>query len=66
VWVDGCNITWISSLETLLSCLSQLICLESREVMHIIHQLSKLLGPKYRNLVGRIRKAEARYIDETS
>ena len=36
------------------------------EIMHIVHRLSKHLGPKYRNLVMRIRKAKARYIDETS
>ncbi|MHB8359934.1 MAG: IS66 family transposase [Thermoplasmataceae archaeon] len=36
------------------------------EVMHIIHQLSIHLGSAYRNLVGRIRKAKSRYIDETS
>ncbi|MHB1662417.1 MAG: IS66 family transposase, partial [Thermoplasmataceae archaeon] len=35
------------------------------EVMHIVHQLSRHLGQKYRNLVKRIRKARARYIDET-
>ena len=36
------------------------------EVMHIVHQLSRHLGPDYRNLVKRIRKARARYMDETS
>ena len=36
------------------------------EIMHIVHQLSKHLGPEYRNLVRRIRKAGARYMDETS
>ena len=34
--------------------------------MHIVHRLSKHLGPEYRNLVRRIRKAGARYMDETS
>jgi hypothetical protein len=36
------------------------------EAMHIVHQLSRHLGPDYRNHVKRIRKARARYMDETS
>ena len=35
------------------------------EIMNIIRLLSRHLGPKYRNLVRRIRRAKARYIDET-
>ena len=35
------------------------------EIMNIIRLLSRHLGPKYRNLVMRIRRAKARYIDET-
>ena len=34
--------------------------------MHIVKQLSKYLGKDYKKLVKRIRKAKARYIDETS
>ncbi len=36
------------------------------EVMHIVHQLSRHLGPEYRRLVRRIRMARARYMDETT
>ena len=36
------------------------------EIMHIVKQLSKYLGKDYKKLVKRIRKAKARYIDETS
>ena len=36
------------------------------EVMHIVHQVSRHLGPEYRRLVRRIRKAKARYTDETT
>ena len=36
------------------------------EVMHIVRQLSKHLGPEYRRLVRRVRKARARYMDETT
>ena len=36
------------------------------EIMHIVHQVSKYLGPEYRNLVRRIRKTGAKYMDETS
>ena len=36
------------------------------EIMHIVKQLSKYSGKDYKKLVKRIRKAKARYIDETS
>jgi len=36
------------------------------EIMHILKQLSKYLGKDYKKLVKRIRKAKARYTDETS
>ena len=36
------------------------------EIMNIIHLLSKHLGRGYRSLVRRVRKAGARYMDETS
>lgn len=36
------------------------------DVIYIIHQLSRHHGSAHRNLVGRIRKAKSRYIDETS
>ena len=36
------------------------------EVMNIVHQISRHLGPEYRRLVRRIRKAKARYMDETT
>jgi len=36
------------------------------EIMHILKQLSKYLGKDYKKLVKRIRKAKARYADETS
>ena len=36
------------------------------EVIHIVHLISRHLGTEYRNLIGKVRKARARYIDETS
>lgn len=36
------------------------------EIMNIVRLLSRHLGSRYRNLVRRIRRAKARYVDETS
>lgn len=36
------------------------------EVIHILSQVARAYGPYYKQLIQRIRHAEARYIDETS